>query len=256
MRATLACSRGVSGEAKLDYFGEKGRVKGGLLYLAAVPDRVRLDVVSPFGATLSTLTSDGERFALFDLRQKTFLQGPANACNLERFTNVPLPPHAFADLLRGEAPVLVHQAASTSISWEAGAYLLKISGKNQAEQLIRLQPVEADFARNWSEQRVRVLEVSVRQAGAPLYRVELAEHAVAMTSPARTDPEGIDPPLLPSGPSCQAEVPRRLHFVAGDGARDLVLMSREIAHNPPLPPGVFEQPIPSGVAVRSSECSD
>ena len=50
MRASHACSRGVSGEAKLDYFGEQGRVRGNLLYLVSAPDRVRLDVFSPFGA--------------------------------------------------------------------------------------------------------------------------------------------------------------------------------------------------------------
>ncbi len=256
MRATLSCSRGVSGEAKLDYFGEKGRVKGGLLYLTSLPDRVRLDVVSPFGATISTLTSNGERFALFDLRQKSFLRGPANACNLQRFTNVPLPPHAFADLLRGEAPVLVHQAANTSIAWEGGEYVLRIMGSNRAEQEIRLEPVPSDFLRDWSEQRVRVLRVAVKQAGVPLYRVDLADHQLTSTAPPRTDPEGIDPPLPPSGPACQAEVPRRLHFVSSGGERDLLLLSRDVTHNPPLPPGVFEQPIPAGVVVRESECRD
>src|SRR5688500_15828183 len=62
MRETYACSRGLTGEAKLDYFGEAGRVRGDLWYLVSLPDRVRLDVVSPFGATISTLTSDGQRF--------------------------------------------------------------------------------------------------------------------------------------------------------------------------------------------------
>lgn len=256
MRGTLSCSRGVSGEAKLDYFGERGRVKGGLMYITSLPDRVRLDVVSPFGATISTLTSNGARFALFDLRQRSFLRGPANACNLQRFTNVPLPPHAFATLLRGEAPVLVHEAANTSIAWEGGQYVVTISGSNRAQQEIRLEPVPSDFLRAWPEQRVRVLRVSVRQAGVPLYRVDLTDHQLASTAPPRIDPEGFDPPVPASGPPCQAEVPRRIHFVSGDGERDLLLLSRDVAHNPPLPQGVFEQPIPAGVVVRDSECRD
>ncbi|HET9933815.1 MAG TPA: hypothetical protein VFQ35_24090, partial [Polyangiaceae bacterium] len=77
MRDTHSCSRGVSGEAKLDFYGEQGRVRGNLLYIVSAPDRVRLDVFSPFGATISTLTSDGRAFALYDLRQKSFLRGPA-----------------------------------------------------------------------------------------------------------------------------------------------------------------------------------
>ena len=31
MHATLACSRGIQGEAELDYFGEEGRVTGSVL---------------------------------------------------------------------------------------------------------------------------------------------------------------------------------------------------------------------------------
>ena len=256
MRETYTCSRGQRGEAKLDYFGDEGRVRGSVLYLAEVPDHVRLDLFSPFGATISTLTSDGTRFGLFDLQKKSFLYGPATACNLQRFTRVPLPPHAFAELLRGEAPVLVHESSAASIDWKSGAYLLRLRGRNQAEESITLVPLEADWNKNWSEQRVRVLSVEVRQAGAPLYRVELADHAPVPMSEPRVDPEGLDPPIPPSGPLCRAELPRRLHFLVAGGEQDLVLASHELAHNPPLVPGVFAQSPPPGVSVRSSPCAD
>lgn len=256
MRESQSCSRAVSGEAKLDYFGDEGRVRASLLYLAEVPDHVRLDVFSPFGATLSTLTSDGKSFGLFDLQKKSFLRGPATACNLQRFTRVPMPPHAFAELLRGEAPVLVHEPSATSIQWQSGAYTLRLHGRNQSEEAIELIPLDADWNKSWSEQRVRVLSVEVRQAGAPLYRVELADHAPAPMSEPRVDPEGLEPPVAPSGPMCRAELPRRLHFLVAGGEQDLVLASHEIAHNPPLVRGVFTQSPPPGVVVRSSPCAD
>ncbi len=256
MHASQSCSTGVSGEAKLEYFGDGGRLAGNLLYMAAAPEQVRLDVFSPFGATISTLTSDGRRFTLMDLRSKTFLSGPANTCNLQRFTRVPMPPHAFVQLLRGEAPVLVHARSGARIDWEAGSYLVRIQSQHRAEQEIRLLPLEADYALPFAQQRVRVLGVKVRQAGAPLYEVELSDHAPAAMSVARVDPEGIDPPLPASGPQCTAELPRRLRFVVGSGEHDLTLVSREIAHNPPLPSGVFSaQPSP-GYAVRDAFCSD
>ncbi|HYO95806.1 MAG TPA: hypothetical protein VER33_14895 [Polyangiaceae bacterium] len=257
MRASQSCSRAVTGEAKLDYFGKAGRVRGSVLYIAAAPEQVRFDVFSPFGATLSTLTSDGARFALYELANKSFLRGPALACNLRRFTRIPLPPHAFVQLLRGEAPVLVHAPAEAGIDWDAGSYRLRIRGKHRAEQEIRLVPADADWNLNWSEQRVRVLQVSVRQADVPLYRVELEGHARAATAEARVDPDGIDPPLLPSGPACQAELPRRLHFVVESGeAQDVVLATHDVSHNPPLVPSIFQQPVPAGVTVRSSLCAD
>jgi len=67
MKATYACANGVQGEAKIDHFSPKGRVRGDLILTAVVPDRVRFDVVS-FGNTLYTLTSDGERFQMLDVK--------------------------------------------------------------------------------------------------------------------------------------------------------------------------------------------
>ena len=157
MRATYACSRGVQGEAKIDYFGDQGRVRGDVLYRSALPQNLRFDVYSPFGATLSTLTSDGERFALFDLKQKILVRGPANTCNVSRFTRVPVPPHALAQLLRGEAPVLVHEAKAAKIAWE-GQYVIRIHSKHQAHQEIHLEPLDEDWQRPWQQQRLRVLK--------------------------------------------------------------------------------------------------
>ncbi|HEY1532770.1 MAG TPA: hypothetical protein VGF76_02085, partial [Polyangiaceae bacterium] len=158
MRATTSCSRALTSDAKIDYFGQAGRIRGRLLYVVAVPDKLRLDIVSPFGATVSTLTSDGRNFSLFDLRQKQFLHGPANACNLGKFTHVPMPPAALVQLLRGEAPVLVHAPSAATLSWESGEYVVRIQSTRQATEEIHLQPLAQDYALPYAAQRVRVTE--------------------------------------------------------------------------------------------------
>ena len=202
MNCATNAARGVSAEGKIDYYGPSGRVRGSVLYLVTEPDNVRLDVFSPFGATLSTLTSNGDRFGLFDLAQRSMTVGAANTCNLQRFTRVPLPPHSFVELLRGQSPVLAHDRASASIEWDAGSYLIRIRSRHRAEQEIRMIPPEADYGLPWSKQRVRVLETTVRQAGVELYRVELGGHRRVSTAPARVDPDGLEPPIEPSGPAC------------------------------------------------------
>lgn len=254
MRASQACSRGVSAESKLDYLSDVAHVKGSVLLLASVPDRIRFDLFSSFGATLSTVTTDGQHFALADLRQRAFIRGVANACNLQRFTQVPLPPHAFVELLRGVAPVLVHEPGSATLDWDGESYVIRIQSKHRAEEEIRLLPAEADWELPWNAQRVRVVQVAVRQAGVPLYRVELEGHRVVKTAKAAVDPDGIDPPVLPSGPECLAELPTRLRFVVADGAHKVELASRVLAHNPPLVPGAFEQEPSPGLRVRESAC--
>ena len=254
MRETYACSRGLSGEAKLDYFGDQGRVRGDLWYLVSLPNKVRLDVISPFGATISTLTSDGTQFNLLDLRQKQFLTGPANDCNLANFTRVPMPPHALVQLLRGEAPVLVHEASAASIAWKGGQYVVSIAGRHSAHETIELSPLDADWNKPFSEQRVIVNNVRLEQLGVPLYNVELRGHQATRTAPPRKDPDGIDPPLPPSGPSCEAPVPRRLRIEVPQGDHDLMVDNREVLHNPPLHAGAFTQETPSGVRIMSSPC--
>lgn len=254
LREQQRCSRGLSGEGKLDYFGKEGRIRGSILFMASSPDAVRLDVVSPFGATISTLTSNGKDFSLYDLRQKVFLQGPANACNLGRFTHVPMPPHALVSLLRGEPPLLVHAPSEASLAWEGGRYVVRIASKHQATQEIAISPSDADYDKPYAQQRVSLSSVEVRQQDYVLYRAELEQHEPAATASPRSDPDGIDPDVPPSGPACQAALPRRLHLEVPAEEQDLVLSVTEIAHNPPLKIGAFEQRPPGGVVVRSSPC--
>ena len=249
-----SCSRGLSGEGKIDYFGKEGRIRGSLLFMVASPDRVRLDVVSPFGATLSTLTSNGEVFSLYDLRQKVFLHGPASACNLAQFTHVPMPPHALVSLLRGEAPVLVHEPGAATLQWESGRYVVRISSSHSATQEIAISPSDADYDKPYAQQHLELSSVEVRQQNYVLYRAELEQHDPAATAPPRSDPDGIDADVPPSGPACSARVPRRLHLEVPAEEQDLVLTVSEIAHNPPLKAGAFEQRPPGGVVVRSSPC--
>jgi len=254
MRKTLACSRGVRGESKIDYFGEQGRVRGTTLFVVSRPDRVRFDVVSPFGVTLSVLTSDGTDFSLLDVGQKVFFHGPSSECNVGRFLHVPVPPFALVDLLRGEAPVLVHDPGAALLDWESGAYRIRIASRHDSSEEIRLEPSPDDWNKAWDRQRVRTVEIRVRQQGVELYRASLDDFEAAHTAPPSVDSDGIDPDIPPSGPVCDAELPRKIHVVSEASGDDVIIEHREVAHNPPLPRDLFRQVPPGGVAVRTASC--
>jgi hypothetical protein len=261
MRATLACSRGLVGEAKVDFMESRGRVRGSVSILAALPDRTRVDVFSPFGVSLSTLTTDQGHFAFFDLEHKRFLEGPASPCNVARFTQVPMPPFALVQLLRGEAPILKHSPEQANIAWTSGwfgggSYRMEVRGQYEALETIEFVPHPQDFERPWQQQRVRVLRVAVEQQGIALYQVEFASHGAAQTAKTREDPDGIDPPIPPSGPACSADVPRRIRLVMPDGNRDLVIHFAAVEHNPPLVDGAFRQLQPDGVSFSRAECQN
>jgi hypothetical protein len=255
MHATLACANGVQGAAKVDHFGERGRVRGEALFFAARPARLRLDLVSPFGVALATLTSDGARFALADLHDKRFYAGPASACAIARLTTVAIPPHALVDLLRGEAPVLVHAAGAPPVTWSTDGYwVVTIDGAHATREVIHLAPRPEDWALPWDRQRVRVLDVRVEQQGYVLYHAELSDHAPAATAGPREDPDNLEPPIPPSGPPCDAEVPRKIRVEVPSPEADMRFVYERITWNPPLPGGTFDQLPLAGMTITPVDC--
>jgi hypothetical protein len=258
------CSRAVQGEADLVASSALMSVRGKMLYMAQAKDRVRFDLYSDFGVTLSTLTSDGNKFALYSLEQKSFWYGPAKTCNLKRFTQVAVPPFALVELLRGRTPVLEHQSEASAIEYRrpifsGGRYVVDITGAHEAHQRIELGIPTEDFDKPLSDQRVRLLSVRVKQGGDLLYRVALDDYRPARRAEnAVTDHEaemGILPPL-PSGPPCSAEIPGTLVFTVPGGGYKLTIENREVVHNPGLSPSAFAQQVPQGVHAEFSDCTD
>jgi outer membrane lipoprotein-sorting protein len=255
MKATFECARGVQGNAKIDDFGDRGRLRGDIMLFASDPARVRFDVVSPFGVLLATLTSDGQRFTFFDMKNKVFYEGPPTACNIGRLTQVQIPADPLVKLLRGEAPLLVHDPQAPTIKWDgAGFYVVTVPSTHQAVEQIHIEPIKEDFNLPWQQQRVRVLQVSVSQAGFIHYKADLLDHAPASTMPPRHDAEGIDDDIAPSGPACRLDVPRRIHVEMVNSGEDLRVRYQDIGLNPPLPEGVFTQPVPGGVRRQFVNC--
>ncbi len=254
MHATYDCALGVRGAAKVDNLSPKGRIKGDVDFTAVVPENVYF-TANKFGVTVYTLTSDGREFRLFDYKNKEFEYGPAKACNLARLTQAPIPGAALVDLLRGEAPVLVHDHAAPSITWDgAGYYKLIVPSTRGAEEEIHMKIRPEDFSKPWAEQRVRVALVRVAQEGLDLYIAELGDHQTAKTAPPREDPDGIDPTVQPIGPTCDAELPHSIRMYVPHTRDDVKFTYTEGVWNPPIIPGTFSQPTPGGVSVVPVDC--
>jgi hypothetical protein len=264
LKAQTDCSRALQGEASLTVSSALFKVRGKLLYLAQAPESVRFDLYSDFGITLSTLTSDGEKFALYSLEERAFWYGPAKTCNLERFTRVSVPPFALAELLRGRPPVLAHGPESARLRYarplfEKGRYVVEIEGDNSAKQRLEIGVAPEDLKKPLKQQRLRLLSVEVSQEGTLLYKVKLSDHAPSRREEATLSAEDVEmglAPAPPSGPMCQAEVPGRLEFAVPRQGYKLIIENDEVFHNPPLGPSVFQQEVPAGVRPVRSDCAE
>ncbi len=257
MQRTQACGTGVRAQAKIDHFGERGRVRGDLMLYAVRPAKLRMDAISPFGVALATLTSDGQRFTLMDKRENRFYTGPAKACNIARLSTVAIPGHVLGGLLRGLPPVLVHDARATTLVWnKSGYYVITIASTRSAREELHLAPVPEDFQKPWSEQRLRLLDVLISQHDGVLYHAELDGHARASAA-AAPDEEIIpgEPRSASSGPACEAELPRSIHLeVPGAKGADVLFRYETVVWNPPVAPDTFTQPIPGGMVVTPVDC--
>ncbi len=263
IREQTRCSRAVQGEAALSFRGGGRRLRGKVLYLAHAPDQIRFDVFSSFGATLSTLTSNGEHFALLNLQERSFIYGPANTCNVQRFTRVPAPPSALVELLRGRPPVLAHDPQDAKIEFRRGFlsrghYRITVAGQHQSLQRLDIGVVREDWELPPEKQRLRLLGVEVSQAGQLLYEVELSGHQVGHTAPVKPTPEELAMGLAPrplSGPPCDAEVPSELVFYVPETGYEVSFKNEEVLHNPPLSAQTFSQEAPAGVSSERSLCT-
>jgi hypothetical protein len=257
MKATFACQRAVKGEARIDHFSKRGRVRGKLLLFAARPNGIRFDLLSPppFNSIVATLTTEGTAFALSDLRAHKFFEGPASACNVARLTEVPIEPSALVQLLGGQAPLLVHEDARLEIEWDAkGYYVVRIPSTRDASEEVHLVPSPVDFGKPWQSQRIRVLDVRVAQRGVELYHADLGAHEWAPMAGPQIDPDGLEPPIPPSGPPCTVEVPRKIHIEVPEDNQDVQFRYDSVVVNPPLPEGAFRQPIAPGLERVRVDC--
>lgn len=257
MKGTYTCATGIQTAGKLDHMGAGGRVRGDMMLMTSNPSNLRLQVISPFGATLATLTSDGTTFGFSNMKDRVYLEGPPDACNIARLTQVRLPPHALVQLLRGEAPLLEHsQSPAPSIAWDsAGYYVVRVEGKHETRQEIHLRPTEATFHLPYANQAIEVLFTKVTQRDYVHFEAELQDHAPASTMPPLQDELGLEPPIPPSGPVCSAPVPRRINLRMPYTKDDLMLRFEDLGLNPPLPSGVFRQPVPGGMRRQFVSCT-
>ena len=139
--------------------------------------------------------------------------------------------------------------------WDThGWWVLTIPSTRQAVEEIHLAPRPEDWQRPWDQQRMRVYDVRVTQQGYVLYHAELSDHAGAPTAGPREDPDNLAPPVPPSGPVCDAEIPRQIRLQVDSPKADVRLLYDNLLWNPPLPEGSFVQQAPPGMRTEPVDC--
>lgn len=233
--AGVAGLQSIRAEARVDQRGSRGRVKGTVLMFIERTPRVRFDVMTQFGP-IAILTSDAERFAFTDLREKRYMTGLTCPKNIARLLGVPLTVDETARFLLGSTPLMA--ADEESVVWNSdGFYRVTRRAKSGVRQELDLAVYPADVALPAAQQRLYLLRSELyTAAGRTAWRVSYDEHE-----------------KLRSG-SSEVWVPYRVHVEDPGAGQDTLIRFKQIALNPSIPAQAFSQTPPAGILEEEATC--
>jgi outer membrane lipoprotein-sorting protein len=234
-------ARVLRAEARVDQRGERGRVRGTVLMFLERPDKVRFDIMTQVGPA-AVLTSDGETFALMDLRENRFLTGPTCPANIERLLGLRFGAEQVTRFLLGQSPRIEHEDAE--MYCEGGAYRVILRAADGRRQELVYEVREADLPQAPpEEQRLRLKRSEVFEPdGSTAWRVTYDDYQfVADPLDDATPPRGL---VLPF--TVRFEDPRR--------GQDTMVRFQDVDLNVEVPPGAFEQRPRPGLTVEHVGC--
>jgi hypothetical protein len=113
-----AAIRSVRAMARLSYTSPEEARKAKQLVIAERPDRLRFEILSPFGTVFVLTAADGS-LAAWVRSESTVYRGTASAENLQRYAQVDLPVTTAVDILLATPPL--HSDIDSVVSSDAGA---------------------------------------------------------------------------------------------------------------------------------------
>ena len=225
-------------EAGVEQFAAQGRIRGTVLMFVDRPNRVRFDAITEFGPA-AILTSDGERFALTDLRENQYLEGPTCPANIARLLGIPLSGAQVALFLLGDSPKV--DAAERSLECDGGRYLVTLTTPEGLRQELEFAIHPSDLDAPPHEQRLRLRRSEVfRPNGDTEWRATYDDYRIVSN---RDQGVGV-------------ALPFRVRFEHPAEGADTTVRFREIDLNVAVPDDAFSQTPPPGIPPQEVSCEE
>jgi hypothetical protein len=221
-------------EARIDQREGARRIRGTVLMIVERPDRVRIDAMTRLGAA-ATLTSDGERFMLLDLREGRFFLGPSCPSNVARGLGLAIAPAELVRFLVGDSPHF--REGPATIEPKRGGYRVEIRGEDGSRQVIELALSKRDVEAAPEEQHPVIRSSTLYDAqGQRLLRVTFDAHR-----PVRVGDRRI-------------ALPHEIRLEEAAQGSDILLRYKSIEPIEAAPSDAFEQAVPSGLSPEHLPC--
>jgi len=123
----------LQGVAKVRVTTPERSFSGTQVILAAGPDQLRAEILSPFGTPLLVMTGSGSELAVLVPGENLFYFGRATAENLQRFTRLSLRLADLVNILLFQPPRIAYQSIETFHRPEGGWQVVLASGPRRQE---------------------------------------------------------------------------------------------------------------------------
>ncbi len=205
--------QGLRGMTRIRTESPAGKNSARQVLLLSRPDRIRAEVLGPFGQPLLLLAAHDGQLSLSLPGEQRFLRGAATASRIARFAGAPLTSDQLVRLALYDVPLMAYD--ESSLIFSDSGYRLLLSGAEGEQRL--------DF------------DAAGRLLGASYLR---GTESVLEVTYGRFDRELED-------------FPRQVSVTMDDGAASLSLTYTDIELNPELRARHFDLQPPPGVAVES-----
>jgi len=131
--------RSLRARAIADTFSGSDRIRSRVDVFINTPDRVRVELVSPFESPMAIMVADRGRFFMHDMREGRFYIGSDCAASIEKLLNIPLNGTQAAALFMGRVPVIDY--AYSICRWDSrGYYTIDLMDARGRHQNLRISP--------------------------------------------------------------------------------------------------------------------
>ena len=238
-RGTRAGLSSLRAEARVEQWGSAGRIRGTVMMFIERPDRVRFDAMTQFGPA-AILTSDGDNFALTDMRENRFFSGPACSSNIARLLGIPLSGAEVLNLLVGDTPRL--ESVNEGIRCDReGHYVVTRTADDGASQELAFSITEQTRSLAPEDQELRLVRSEVFSAeGQTVWRATWADYREV------ADPQAPGTPIV---------LPFRVRFEHLELEADTEVRFQSISPNLAIPEGAFHQDPRPGLPAEHLACT-
>lgn len=116
----------LQGDAKLHVDSPQGSGTLSMFVAISRPGLLHLETFDFFNRPVAALTSNQERFGLYQTEGNTWYEGPASPANVSRFLPVVLPSEELVAVMLGQAPLIPPERKTLKLDTKEGVYVLTL----------------------------------------------------------------------------------------------------------------------------------